>query len=71
MTSKGYALARGELVRVLTAYTGITTAPGAVVDERGTTLIDTKLINNPFISPSGIPEKTVLIMSGDARGEDK
>ncbi|GAI10835.1 unnamed protein product, partial [marine sediment metagenome] len=26
---------------------------------------------NAFISPSGIPEKTVLILSGDARGEDK
>ncbi len=68
MTSKGYALARAELIRTLTAFSGITTADGA---EDGTTLIDSNLKDNAFISPSGIPGKAVLIMSGDARGEDK
>ena len=64
MTSKGHALAREELVRALTAYTGITTADGAV---DGTTLIDENLDGrNDFIR-----EKTILIMSGDARDEDK
>lgn len=64
MTSKGHALAREELVRVLTAYSGITTADGAV---GGTTLIDANLIGrNDFIT-----EKTILIMSGDAKDEDK
>ncbi|GAJ24697.1 unnamed protein product, partial [marine sediment metagenome] len=64
MTSKGYALARAALVRTLTAYEGITTADGAV---DGTTLEDSNLINrNDFIS-----EKTILIMSGDAKDEDK
>ncbi len=68
MTSKGYALARAELIRVLTAYTGITTAPGA---GDGTTLFDINLKDNPSISASAIPEKTILIMSGDAAQEDK
>lgn len=68
MTSKGHALSRDALIRTLTAYSGITTADGA---DGGTTLVDTNLKDNALISPSGIPEKTVLILSGDARGEDK
>jgi len=68
MSSIGYALARAELIRALTAYSGITTADGL---GDGTTLVDINLKDNPYISPSGIPEKAVLIMSGDARGEDK
>lgn len=68
MVNRGHALSRDELIRTLTAYTGITTADGA---GDGTTLIDSALIDNPYISPSGIPEKAVLIMSGAARGEDK
>ncbi len=71
MTSKGHALAREALVRTLTAYSGITTADGAVVDSRGTTLVDSNLKDNAFIAPTSIPEKTILIMTGDARGEDK
>ncbi|MBA7484011.1 hypothetical protein ES707_19530 [subsurface metagenome] len=67
MTSKGYALARAALVRALTAYSGITTEDGAVVDSRGTTLVDSNLKGrNDFIS-----EKTILILSGDAKDEDK
>ena len=68
MTSFAYALARAELIRTLTAYSGIATADGAA---DGTTLIDTNLINSPIISASAIPEKAVLIMSGAAVGEDK
>ncbi|MBA7468424.1 hypothetical protein ES707_03674 [subsurface metagenome] len=68
MVSRGHALSRDELIRTLTAYTGITTMDGA---GDGTTLVDSNLIDNPYISPSGIPEKAVLIMSGNARGEDK
>ena len=71
MVNRGHALSRDELIRTLTAYTGITTADGAFVGGRGTTLIDSTLIDNAYISPSGIPEKTILILSGDARGEDK
>lgn len=64
MTSKGYALSRQELIRALTAYSGVTTSDGAA---DGTTLIDSALIGrNDFIS-----EKTVLILSGDAKDEDK
>ncbi|MBA7587563.1 hypothetical protein ES708_29594 [subsurface metagenome] len=64
MTSKGYALARAELIRALTAYSGITTDDG---EAGGTTLVDSNLIGrNDFIS-----EKTILIMSGDAKDEDK
>ncbi|MBA7558435.1 hypothetical protein ES708_00038 [subsurface metagenome] len=64
MTSKGYALARAELIRALTAYSGITTADG---EADGTTLVDSNLIGrNDFIS-----EKAILIMSGDAKDEDK
>ncbi|MBA7675474.1 hypothetical protein ES703_83709 [subsurface metagenome] len=66
--SIGYALARAELVRVLTAYTGITTADGAA---DGTTLFDINLKDNPAISADAIPEKTILIMSGPAAQEDK
>ena len=68
MTGKAHALAREELIRVLTAYSGITTANGA---ENGTTLIDANLKDNPSISASAIPEKTILIMSGAAIMEDK
>ena len=64
MTSRGHALSRAELIRALTAYSGITTADGAA---DGTTLVDATLISrNDFIS-----EKTILIMSGDAKDEDK
>jgi len=64
MTSKGYALARAALIRTLTAYSGITTADGLA---NGTTLEDSNLINrNDFIK-----EKTILIMSGAAKDEDK
>ena len=68
MVNRGHALSRDELIRTLTAYNGVTTADGAA---DGTTLIDSTLINNPYISPSGIPGKSILIMSGNARGEDK
>ena len=68
MTSRGHALSRDELIRTLTAYNGITTADGA---GDGTTLIDSTLIDNAYISPTGIPGKTILILSGNARGEDK
>ncbi len=61
--NKAHALARDELIRVLTAYTGITTGNGLV---DGTTLVDAKLTDNPSISAEAIPEKTILIMSGDA-----
>ncbi len=64
MTSKGHALSREALIRTLTAYSGIATADGAV---DGTTVVDTNLIGrNDFISG-----KTILIMSGDAKDEDK
>ncbi len=64
MTSMAHALARAGLIRVLTAYSGITTADGAA---DGTTLVDTNLIGrNDFIT-----EKAILIMSGDAKDEDK
>ncbi|GAI98324.1 unnamed protein product, partial [marine sediment metagenome] len=69
MTSKAHALAREELIRVLTAYTGITTADGAT--PANNTLIDANLKDNPSISASAIPEKTILIMSGAAIMEDK
>lgn len=68
MVSRAHALARDELVRVLIAYTGVATADGAA---DGTTIIDTFLINNPLISPTAIAEKTVLIVAGNARGEDR
>ncbi|MBA7610102.1 hypothetical protein ES703_17307 [subsurface metagenome] len=64
MSSFAYALARAELIRSLTAYSGITTSDGAA---DGTTLVDSNLIDrNEFIS-----EKTILIMSGAAKDEDK
>lgn len=68
MTNKGHALAREELIRSLTAYTGITTADGDVDGEgHGITLIDSNLIGkNDFIT-----EKTILIITGDAANEDK
>jgi len=68
MVNKGHALSRDALIRTLTAYSGITSSDGAA---DGTTLVDTNLIDNASISPSGIPEKTVLILNGNARGEDK
>ncbi|MBA7658968.1 hypothetical protein ES703_66931 [subsurface metagenome] len=65
MVSKAHALAREALVRALTAYSGITTADGAF--DGTATLVDSNLIGrNDFIS-----EKTILIMSGDAKDEDK
>lgn len=64
MQNQSHPLARDELIRVLTAYKGIATANGAA---DGTTIIDTNLIGrNDFVT-----EKTVLIMSGNARDEDK
>jgi len=64
MASKGHALAREALVRTLTAYSGITTEDG---EADGTTLVDSNLKGrNDFIT-----EKTILIMSGDAKDEDK
>ncbi|GAI66297.1 unnamed protein product [marine sediment metagenome] len=67
MVSKGHALSRDALIRTLTAYSGITTEDGEVVNSHGTTLVDANLIDrNDFIS-----EKTILIMSGDAKDEDK
>jgi len=64
MVNRAHAFARDELVRTLTSYTGITTADGAA---DGTTLIDSNLIGrNDFIT-----EKTILIMSGPAKDEDK
>jgi len=65
MSSLAYALARSELIRVLTAYSGITTSDGAV---GGTTLYDANLIGK---DSQKIVEKTILIMSGDADWEDK
>ncbi|GAH98828.1 unnamed protein product [marine sediment metagenome] len=67
MENKAHALARDELIRVLTAYKGITTSDGEAIDSHGTTLIDSNLKGrNDFISG-----KTILIMSGDAKDEDK
>ncbi|MBA7569073.1 hypothetical protein ES708_10810 [subsurface metagenome] len=68
MTSKGHALSRDALIRTLTAYSGITTENG---EGDGTTLVDSNLKDNALIAPTSIPEKTILIMTGDARGEDK
>ena len=63
MQNRGHALGRYELLRVLTAYQGITTANGAA---DGSTLIDSVLIGrNDFVTG-----KTALIMFGDARDED-
>jgi len=65
MTSKGHALSRDALIRTLTAYSGITTSDGAF--DGTATLIDSNLKGrNDFIS-----EKTILILSGDAKDEDK
>lgn len=62
MASKGHALSRDELVRVLTVYQGVTTANGAA---DGSTLIDSGLIGvNDYVT-----DKTILIMSGAARNE--
>ena len=64
MTSQGFALARAELIRALTAYSGYATEDGAL---DGTTIIDSALIGrNDFITG-----KTILVMSGDAAYEDK
>jgi len=64
MAGKGHALARDELIRVLTVHTGTTTSNGAA---GGSSLIDSSLIGiNDFVT-----HKTILIMSGDARYETK
>ena len=64
MAGKGHALARDELIRVLTVYTGFTTTNGAA---GGSTLLDSRLIGvNDFVT-----SKTILIMSGAARYETK
>lgn len=57
--NQGHALAREELVRTLTAYTGTTTSDGAT---DYSSLIDSKLINvNDYLTG-----KSILILSGDA-----
>jgi len=62
MANKAHALSRDELIKILTAYSGWTTTNGAA---GGSTLIDDKLIGrNQFV-----PNKTILIGSGDARDE--
>ena len=62
MAGEGYALAREELIRTLTAYSGITTADGA---SDYTSLIDNALIGkNDFLTG-----KSILIMSGVAKYE--
>ncbi len=64
MANKGYAFSRHELIRTLTAYSGITTDDGNI---GGTTLRDRNLIGrNDFVT-----EKTILLMTGDAQDEDK
>ncbi|MBA7555809.1 hypothetical protein ES705_48496 [subsurface metagenome] len=64
MVNKGYAFSRHELIRTLTAYSGITTDDGNI---GGTTLRDRNLIGrNNFVA-----EKTILLMTGDAQDEDK
>ena len=63
-SNSAHALARDELVRVLTAYSGVTTADGNLL---GTSLIDSNLVGkNDFLTG-----KTILIMSGDAVNEDR
>ncbi len=64
MVSQGYALARAELLRSLVARTGVTTADGAGTFD---TLVDSALIG---VDPRKIVEKTILISSGNADGED-
>lgn len=57
-----FALAREEMIRALTAYSGIATADGA---SGATSLIDSALIGkNDFLTG-----KSILIMSGDAQYE--
>jgi len=64
MPNQAHALSRDELIRVLTAFKGITTANGAVA---GNTLIDSNLIGvNDFVT-----DKTILIMFGNAIYETK
>ncbi len=61
--SRHYALAREAILRSLVAFTGITTADGAVTND---TLVCSALIgSNDYIS-----NKAILILSGNARGED-
>ena len=63
-TSRGHALGRDELIHVLTAFGGVTTADGAV---GGLSIIDSNLIGkNDFLTG-----KALLLMSGDAIYEDK
>lgn len=64
MVNKGYALARQELIKTLAVYTGVTSSDG---EEDGKTLVDSNLIGrNDFITG-----KTIIIITGDARDEDK
>ena len=64
MVSKGHALSRDELIRVLTVYQGVATGDGAA---DGSTLIDSGLIGvNDYVT-----SKTILIMSGNAINETK
>jgi len=67
MTGEGYALAREELVRTLTSYSGVTTSDGSsskntLIDNALTTVIKTS--DNDFLTG-----KSILIMSGNARWE--
>jgi len=67
MAGEGYALAREELVRTLTSYSGVTTADGSsskntLIDSTLTTVIKTS--DNDFLTG-----KSILIMSGNARWE--
>ncbi len=60
----GFALSRAEMIRTLTAHSGITSADGNV---GGTTLFDANLIgSNDFVT-----SKTILIQSGNSNNEDK
>jgi hypothetical protein len=62
--SRAYALSREEIIHALTAYTGITTADGAVTND---TLVDALLIG----ATDWITEKTILIDSGHSEHQDK
>jgi hypothetical protein len=62
--NRSYALAREEIIRALVAYTGVTTADGAVTRD---SLIDSNLIG----ATDWITGKTILIDSGDSERQDK
>jgi hypothetical protein len=62
--SRSYALSRDEIIRALTAYTGITTADGAVTKD---SLIDANLKG----ATDWITGKTILIDSGPSEHQEK